>query len=63
VGDPGEHVKKKKPKAGRLRFEVGGRRYEGTLGEITEQYTRDRRKAGVEWPGGVTKARGSASKK
>lgn len=56
-------MKKKKPKAGRLRFEVGGRRYEGTLGEITEQYTRDRRKAGVEWPGGVTKARGSASKK
>ena len=54
-------MKKKKP--GRVRFEVGGRKYEGTLGEITERYTRDRRKAGVEWPGGVTKSRGPASKR
>lgn len=36
-----------------LRFEVAGRRYEGTLGEVTERYTADRRRAGVEWPGGV----------
>ena len=47
----------KKKKGARIRFEVGGRRYEGTLGEITEQYGRDRRKEGVAWPGGIQPSR------
>ena len=44
----------KRTKDVKVRFEVAGRRYEGTLGEVTERYTADRRRAGVDWPGGVS---------
>lgn len=49
-------MKRKKPRRPdvKVRFEVAGRRYEGTLGEVTERYTADRRRAGVDWPGGVS---------
>lgn len=46
--------KKRKTAGARIRFEVAGRRYEGTVGEVTGQYTADRKKAGVEWPGGIS---------
>lgn len=47
-------AKRKKAKGARVRFEVAGRRYEGTLGEVTEKYAAERRRAGVSWPGGVS---------
>ena len=50
--------KTRKAKAVRVRFEVAGRRYEGTLGEVTERYTAERRRAGVDWPGGVSPRKG-----
>lgn len=46
---------RRKKKDVRVRFEVAGRRYEGTLGDITEQYARDRTRAGVAWPGGIAR--------
>jgi hypothetical protein len=47
--------KDRKTRGARIRFEVSGRRYEGTVGEVTERYTADRKKAGVEWPGGISR--------